>query len=42
MEQLKVGSNYRDEYASGDIAQSVLDAYYTGMDTIVQTFTFLK
>ncbi len=42
MEHLKTGSNYRDDHSPLDISDTVLDAYFTGMDSIVQTFKFIN
>lgn len=43
VEQLKTGSNYRDDPASAkDIPDAVLNAAYDRLDGIVQTFKFLK
>jgi hypothetical protein len=42
VEQLKTGSNYRDESSSEDIPDAVLDSYYNSISDIIKTFKFTK
>lgn len=42
IEQIKNGSNYRDELMAPGIADSTLNAYYATGETIVKSFTFTR
>lgn len=42
IEQLKTGSNYKDDKSSNDIADSVLESYYNDLNAVVASFRFTK
>lgn len=42
VEQLKTGSNYRDESSPEDIPDAVLDSYYNSIADIIKTFKFTR
>lgn len=42
LEQIKVGSNYKDDTMTAGIPESTLDGYYEEAGDILKTFTFTK